>query len=280
MPRAAAESILRVVVVFFAALFGFGLKRLLDEGIPDAHWPAFLVAAILFLRFLLGVSTHMWSKHVRRMREDETAHMGHFALDLGFLVTYGLAGPFICYATTAREFLGRALLFTLLPIAWSFVEDATDWARRFRRFNFMQLTGLVVCLVLLNGDALWPREHFLKLNPVCIPIVSAHLDEAWFVPARIGWTWVLALGVSVCVMWLDVGFQLSKLRISGSRPPLTSDTAIWAGAGALAGGIVAGAIWSLGSSACTDAHWLPLVLIGALTGTALGYALSRVKAWS
>ena len=51
------ESAIRVMTSFFAVLLGFGLKRLLDTTDfwpPGASGPCFILAVLLFMRFLIG----------------------------------------------------------------------------------------------------------------------------------------------------------------------------------------------------------------------------------
>ena len=52
------EQTIRVITVFFSTLIGFGLKKLLDAGTGDLAgvngWLCFILAVLLFLRFLLG----------------------------------------------------------------------------------------------------------------------------------------------------------------------------------------------------------------------------------
>jgi hypothetical protein len=54
----------RVFTVFFSALVGFGLKRLLDVQTPADFLidrrPCVILCVLLFLCFLTGSANHLW----------------------------------------------------------------------------------------------------------------------------------------------------------------------------------------------------------------------------
>jgi hypothetical protein len=166
------EQSIRVITTFFAALLGFGLKKLLDaEGFdpPNAQWPCFLMSVFLFLRFLLGTNNHMWVEFVCPDRGTEStfsADRKQVLNDFLFLVAFALIGIAICYSTTLDKFLKLNLLLTGLGLGWVIVYAVIGFVRSklFRRpgraskgdwshwglVNLAQLSSILVvhCLII------------------------------------------------------------------------------------------------------------------------------------
>src|SRR2546427_10582312 len=115
------EQTIRVVTVFFSALIGFGLKKLLDAGTEDLvglnRWLCFILAVLLFLRFLLGSANHLSLEYT--WQEHPGASPGPLTRDILFLITFGILALWICYSTSIREFLSRSAWLPAVGFVWS-----------------------------------------------------------------------------------------------------------------------------------------------------------------
>ena len=128
------EPSIRAATIFFAALVGFGLKHLLDV----TQWRApeiyphklicFVLAVVLFLRFLLGSANHLWHEHSRPGREIRTGQLG---FDLAALSIFGIIAVCICYAETLAGFFWGSVLLIGTACAWSMVDvGLKQWCSR------------------------------------------------------------------------------------------------------------------------------------------------------
>jgi hypothetical protein len=120
------ESAIRVITAFFGVLLGFGLKRLLDNDSFDPHpaeIPCFVLAVLLFVRFLLGSSNHMWFEFVR---PDLSTKAGsaypvpklRILYDFSFLLIFGAIGMAICYSKKLDQFLDLNILLLAVALLW------------------------------------------------------------------------------------------------------------------------------------------------------------------
>jgi hypothetical protein len=116
------EQIVRALLSLFAALIGFGLKRLLDYPLRDVGFAAFVIALLLVLRFLTGASTHLWYEHVRKGRSLHARSALQLVIDLSFLVAFGIIASAMCYAETPARFLYLALFLPLSAGGWYLIE--------------------------------------------------------------------------------------------------------------------------------------------------------------
>ena len=132
-PAVAGASV-GVVTALFAALTGFGLQHLLARTDVDAFERplSFLVAILLFLRFLTGSANHLWYEHVRESIIDPNKEFGRkeFALDLGFLTVFGCLAAFMCHASIPVCFFGFA--FVLVGAAVAFQSFRAESGTRLR----------------------------------------------------------------------------------------------------------------------------------------------------
>jgi hypothetical protein len=119
--RRYTESI-RVFTVFFAAVLGFGLKRLLDQGPPSYKWLFFLVATFIFLRFLTSAANHLWLEYQRDDRDygflDDLFVMVLFS----WLTVFGVLGAYLCYADKPPQFFWRATILLIAAFAASVIQ--------------------------------------------------------------------------------------------------------------------------------------------------------------
>jgi steroid delta-isomerase-like uncharacterized protein len=182
--------------VFFAAVLGFGLKRLLDTDAQIANkpveiftykwlpykWLFFLVAAFIFLRLLTASANHVWLEYQKyerpyRRRDDLLITVG-----LSWLTIFGCFGAYLCYAGNPSQFFWRAsyllvaccaasvlqvLWSPLRQVLWSPLRWTTpigDWAWGWLWVNFSQFAAVVV---LMNMNRTW------GVRLVWLAIVSA-----------------------------------------------------------------------------------------------------------
>ncbi len=164
------EPGIRVVTVFFAALIGFGLKHLVDvtehgaPGIYPHRAMCFVLAVLLFLRFLLGSANHLWHEHSRC---EGLANKPKLGIDLLFLVVFGLIAICICYADSLEHFLWRNMYLLVAAFAWSCLDaavysDQRPWCKVWVIIDLVQglfLLWVASCMTdvrdPLFGWALW-----------------------------------------------------------------------------------------------------------------------------
>lgn len=112
-PHAQYESITRVCTVFFSAVIGFGLNHILQQQppVPIAadRWPCFILAFLLFLRFLFGSANHLWFELVRP--QAPTPSSLFILWDIVCLISFGLIALWICDSTSTAGFLWSNLIF-------------------------------------------------------------------------------------------------------------------------------------------------------------------------
>jgi hypothetical protein len=128
------ESATRVVAAFFAVLLGFGLKQMLDGSArlepASASGPCFIACVLLFLRFLVGSSNHMWVEFVLpdlRLESKFSAPAPQIVADFSFLILFGLLGVAICYARNLHDFMELNMVWGVIGLAWSFLDGARGW---------------------------------------------------------------------------------------------------------------------------------------------------------
>src|SRR5262245_1292150 len=121
------EQSIRVITALFATLLGFGLKHLLDSGFQPEHAriPCFLVALLVFLRFLLGSANHYWIEYVKPDMADN--YVPDFSVvrvlfDFVALILFGVFGMNICYAETLPTFLYRLNWLAGAAVIWALVD--------------------------------------------------------------------------------------------------------------------------------------------------------------
>lgn len=115
------DGIIRAVTAFFAALIGFGLKHLLDletiHPLFDYRRVCFVIAILLYLRFLTGSASHLWLEHVYAKGPSA----GLFVTDIVFLITFGIIASLMSYAEDIYWFLGYGTFLLSLAFLWGIV---------------------------------------------------------------------------------------------------------------------------------------------------------------
>lgn len=175
------EPGIRVITVFFAALVGFGLKHLADTTMCSAPeiYPhratCFVLAVLLFLRFLLGSANHLWYQYVRCLPKVKTWQLG---IDLVALTGYGLIAVRICYTKTLAEFLSWSVGLLIAACIWFLIDLVlTDQVKRWPVWliiNLAQISFLlwVTCRMTEMGD-LCPGYAWWKV--ILLPVYFACL---------------------------------------------------------------------------------------------------------
>jgi hypothetical protein len=197
------ERSIAVTTAFFAALIGFGLKRLLDNArdavtdnsaiYPAEWWALFVMAVLLFLRFLLGAANHMTLEYVRRKKPYPHRRL-HFTFDLSALVALGCVAAVICYSRDIPTFLCWNLVYLGIGIGWGWVAAATRKEQR-EEWNFWVVLDLLVAIPVLIARA---------------------LTALWIAkpPEHSRWTLVVLIGLVVCyaiALAVDFAAQLAAL---------------------------------------------------------------------
>lgn len=192
------EQTVRVSTVFFSAAMGFGLKKILDgefqtsgsPAAPNDHWACFLIALLLFLRFLYGSANHLWSEYIRRPPTGAQKYL--MIPDFGFLILFGFLGLEICYAKRIDDFFAWNSAFGKWGAVACIVEASTRWRGR-REFGAWWIGWLVINLAYV-GITGWAWQCYS----------SAGLSLFWNA------NWALVLLVSGCfvLLVLDLLLQL------------------------------------------------------------------------
>jgi hypothetical protein len=181
-PHAEYEPTTRVCTVFFSAVIGFGLNHLLQQLPPVAiaadRWPCFILAFLLFLRFLFGSANHLWHELVRAQAPKPSSLF--ILWDIVCLITFGLIGVWICYSTTIPEFLCSNLIFGIAA-------------------------ALVALVNVVRGD---PTRRFavswLVMNLVQVAVVAA--QRSWDYPL------IYLIAVYLLLLLVDAFVQLETLK--------------------------------------------------------------------
>ena len=164
------EKSITVVTLFFAAILGFGLNHILEAEhikphgiIADHRWGFFLVAVLIFLRFLTGSANHLWLEYVKyprvprfrfRLNLDDVL----FTWDLAWLTVFGCLGVAICYAKNENTFFLLTALLLAAALIWSLLDwefrrrrwrsEIGNWAPTWITLNVIQLVVVLWCWLL------------------------------------------------------------------------------------------------------------------------------------
>jgi len=126
LPGVRYDPIVRVITAFFAALIGFGIKRLLDlddSSVPELapiKIPCFLISVLLFLRYLTGSASHLWLEYVKH---DDPKRPWFFAFDIGFLILFGVLALCICYSDDLLDFFCWSATLNLSAVIWGLIRE-------------------------------------------------------------------------------------------------------------------------------------------------------------
>jgi hypothetical protein len=149
------EPTTRVCTVFFSAVIGFGLNHLLQQTPPALiaadRWPCFILAFLLFLRFLFGSANHLWFELVRPQAPKPSSLF--ILWDIVCLGAFGLIGVWICYSTTLPEFLWSNLIFGVVAFVVAIVNAVRGDPTR--RFAVTWLIMNLVQIAVVAGRYAW-----------------------------------------------------------------------------------------------------------------------------
>ena len=118
------EPISRVVLTLFAAIIGFGLKKIIEENAIDTNygvdnWIVFLITLSLSLRFFIDSAIHT---SVQYVQNNPSPNIINFIYDMLVLITLGTLIAFMCYADSPKAYLKLSILFFGVAIAWWVIE--------------------------------------------------------------------------------------------------------------------------------------------------------------
>jgi hypothetical protein len=220
--KTAAEQSIRVLIAFFAALVGFGLKNLPDHPLPGGGWMAFLVAVALFLRFMTGAANHLWREHAKSGVKDGDKHL--YVLDLTFLIVFGVIAALMCYACTTRRFLLLAMLLLTIALVWGFVDQCLHR----KLMKGASTTEQTVYKSAMERWQFWRRMDLLQLLAFLLALVVIGVPRWEVDPLTIyGWTpsdtlvWLFLFVVNTGILGWDFVRQFGALS-----EPLTSQSGV------------------------------------------------------
>lgn len=182
------EPITRVVLTLFAAIIGFGLKKIIEENAIDSNfgvdnWIIFLITLSLSVRFFIDSAVHTAVQYVQN---NPAPNILNFIYDMLLLITLGTLIAFLCYADSPEVYLKLSILFFGLVIAWW----AIEWI-------FWSLPiGLYWIIINLAHLAVYVVV-FLKVSGSGDGIISA-------------WYWYGILSASIVFLILDLYLQLKN----------------------------------------------------------------------
>lgn len=182
------EPITRTVLTLFAAIIGFGLKKIIEENAIDSNfgvdnWIIFLITLSLSVRFFIDSAVHT---SVEYTQNNHTPSIINFIFEMLGLITLGTLIAFLCYADSPEVYLKLSLLFFGLTIAWWVIE----WI-----FWSMPI-GLFWLIINLVHLAVYAVAFFEVLR------TSDGIISAWY--------WYGILFASIVLLILDLYLQLKN----------------------------------------------------------------------
>jgi len=193
MKGQAAEPGVRVLLAFFAALVGFGLKALLDKPFPEAGLLAFLTAVFLVVRFIVGAANHLWYEYSRQPGSEIAK--AAYARDLAFLIVFGVLAALMCYSKSGAAFLGWAAAIPFSALVWGLMDRVSQKWQFWRTLNAVHLLALLAALAALE----LPRHG---VGPLVL--------FGWSPSRMYAWWFVLLVGVAI-LCW-DFWQQLDAMH--------------------------------------------------------------------
>ena len=144
------EPTARVCTVFFSVVLGFGLNHILhaDKTLKIAadSGPCFVLAFLLFLRFLFGSANFLWSELIRPRAAPPS--LRGIVWDTLCLVGFALIAVWICDSNDTPQFLLRNLIFGGVAVFISIVnvfvrgDLARDFALPWLVINLLQVAAV------------------------------------------------------------------------------------------------------------------------------------------
>lgn len=182
------EPISRVVLTLFAAIIGFGLKKIIEENAIDSNygvdnWIVFLITLSLSLRLFIDSAIHT---SVQYTQNNHTASIINFIYDMLVLITLGTLIAFMCYADSPKAYLRLSIVFFGIAIAWWVIE----W------IFWSQAIGLFWLIINLAHLAVYVVAFFKVLR------TSDGIISVWY--------WYGILFASVVLLILDLYLQLKN----------------------------------------------------------------------
>lgn len=208
--RRSIEAGLRALLALFATTLGFGLKQIVtdtENSLSPYQWPAFIVIASTFARFLAGSAIHMTYEYAR----DDEISKRTFIFDIGVVSIFGVIGMWMCYSKSLADILMRLSYLNIIALLWAIIRMTTapkdspvkHWSF-FLTFNVLSGATFLV---------LWCIQDTYK------GISTATFQNAWLAEHLSGWNayWLLVTCVAIGLFVIDLFKQLEALEIDEAR---------------------------------------------------------------
>jgi hypothetical protein len=197
------EPSINVFTVFFSALVGLGLQNLLTQQEPDSfgpdRWPCFILAVLIFLRFLTGSANHLWFEYVWKPPADGGRRL--LFRDLFSLTAFGVLALRICYTKSVTEFLFWTVFLVAAAAIWGLLDLA--------------LQVFMVTTPASNWASVWLVINVVQAISI---FASQYVHDHWEVAVPyLGWSWSMMalILLSMVLLWWDFKHQLRVLEKGG-----------------------------------------------------------------
>jgi hypothetical protein len=193
------EPTIRVVLTLFAAILGYGLKRILDNadaigGIYGVNgWILFLITLSLSIRFFTGSANHTSARFLQTSKAITDKDAWEFIVDICILIMSGVLLSAVCYSESPAEYLLLSIAFLTLAIIWGLIEryiwKVDKWFFWFKiDFLLVILYVIILCI-----------EYYGILRP----------DYRIF---NFEWPWLVLLVFSLASIVVDIRSQIKVLQ--------------------------------------------------------------------
>jgi hypothetical protein len=193
------EPTIRVVLILFAAILGYGLKRILDNadaigGIYGVNgWILFLITLSLAIRFFTGSANHTSSRYLQTNDDITDKAAWEFIIDICIMIMSGVVLSAVCYSESPAEYLLLSIAFLTLSIIWGFIEryiwNVDKWFFWFK-IDFVLIILYMIILCIEYYGILRPDFRILNFE----------------------WPWLVLLVFSLVSIVVDLRSQIKVLQ--------------------------------------------------------------------
>lgn len=194
------EPTIRVVLILFAAILGYGFKNILDnaDAIGGTYgvngWILFLITLSLAIRFFTGFINHTSSRYLQSSKDITDEAAWEFIIDICILILSGVLLSAVCYSESPAEYLLLSIAFLTLAIIWELIEryvwKVDKWFFWFKIDFVLIILYLMILCIEYYGIL---RPDFRILNFV-------------------EWPWLVLLVFSLASMVVDIRSQIRVLQ--------------------------------------------------------------------
>lgn len=193
------EPTIRVVLILFSAILGYGFKNILDnaDAIGGTYgvngWILFLITLSLAIRFITGSANHTSFRYIQTSNEITDKDAWEFIVDICIMIVSGVLLSAVCYSESPAEYLLLSIAFLTLAIIWGLVEKyiwkVDKWFFWFKiDFVLVILYAMILCI-----------EYYGVLRPD-IRILNFE------------WPWLVLLVFSLASIVVDIRSQIKVLQ--------------------------------------------------------------------